>query len=245
MNPEFCFTESLDKFMSGVLDGVLSPNEPGIEGLMSCPKETDGTCEGAPGAEGTTRVDIPSKDESIHYSSTTAKTFEKSYPCSIGEHSKRFEIEDTAKHVEFVPSHQSSVIMADHDYSTVSGINTLSGCLNSSLQSEGQLHPNKWLDIIPSTIHLQPKTAQNATTSVKGKFVDEKDLKKDPILCQPKADALKVVRVKFRAPIIERGKDPHFGSSVKTKTVVCKKSRRKANFMSNVNRGVGNRLDIA
>ena len=57
-----------------------------------------------------------------------------------------------------------------------------------------QRHPNKWLACEPTDNSKQPQP------------------KKDPILFQPKADALNIVRVKFRAPIVERGKDPHFGS---------------------------------
>ena len=110
----------------------------------------------------------------------------------------------------------------EHDYTAFLREKTPQQCFNSGSRDESEKeerktkqqskkeaaikvqHPNKWLRLIDSAVNDQPI---KSGVKIDPKHLGLKLNKKDPILCQPKADALNVVRVKFRAPIVERGGD--------------------------------------
>lgn len=106
----------------------------------------------------------------------------------------------------------------EHDYTAFSRHKKTRECPNQAIKDHKEMkapeqllrtetftkvqHPNKWLRLNDSVANDQPIKSGFKVDSNSSDFK-----KKDPILCQPKADALDVVRVKFRAPIVERGGD--------------------------------------
>ena len=109
----------------------------------------------------------------------------------------------------------------EHDYAAVSRKEVIPECQDPGLkvvspkQKLKSQHPNKWLrtglivDQVLCVDNLKGEELKKKKVVKSGSKVDPKKLdmklKKDPILCQPKADALDIVRVKFRAPIVQRG----------------------------------------
>ena len=234
-----CFTDSLDKFMSGVFDEVLSPNHETQCLTILSEKETEKSADvslqsGRMQNESETTNNAESKKEKSE--TNTNKTGEDSCVLVSNCNRESEKISDSSDH----EARKTVLNYADHDYSVVHNFTVDDSSArfkdvdaNSSKcdeeNAEQMAVPQKISTVSQQTL-VDSVSIKTATTSLKGRTIDPKDLKKDRILFQPKADAQNIVRVKFRPAIVERGLDPHFGSRDGMETSGRKSGKRKSKY---------------